>query len=355
MAWHTVAHPPAGTPWKLLREVDGTTRAFRARMLASARLPFPALLLLAGAIGCSSAPIGSSGRDTEAGVQASGDAAPGAQAAAEGGASGKPSGPGAGDGSPPSVSDAGGAQTAADPDGDDSSAPEDDSGDDGGPSFPDGCVGDAAGACCSTLANTASTQVYAAAVPYLACSSDSDCTRIAFSGAGACALLCGEMLTNEAGATALPGVAATACQGFTAQGCQTAWLGCPLTGGGSGDTPYPYDICASGTCANWTTRLTSSDAPITHGVCAELAIQYIVAYSQTAVAPRDIDFAMTADNGTMYSDTACTTPLADATVTLPAGTSSVAFGFEPLAAGQAGLSGTASASGATIGLAFDVQ
>jgi hypothetical protein len=161
------------------------------------------------------------------------------------------------------------------------------------------------------------------------------------------------MLTNDAGTAALPGVAATACQGYTAQGCETASLGCPFPGGGN--TPYPYDICASGTCTNWTPRLTSSGTPITHGVCAEFTIQYMTADSQTALAPRDIAFAMTTQNGTLYSDSACTTPATDATLTLAAGTNSVTFGFEPLAAGSSSLTGTASASGATIGIAFVAQ
>ena len=48
----------------------------------------------------------------------------------------------------------------------------------------------------------------------------------------------------------------------------------------------------------------------------------------------------TPSNGTLYADAACTTPLTGTTITIPAGASSVAFGFEPLEPGMFSFGGT---------------
>lgn len=63
---------------------------------------------------------------------------------------------------------------------------------------------------------------------------------------------------------------------------------------------------------------------------------------------------MTAQNGTLYSDSFCTMALTSGTVTLPAGASSIGFGFVPLAAGQSGFQGMGPGS-SPIGESFLAQ
>jgi hypothetical protein len=200
-------------------------------------------------------------------------------------------------------------------------------------------------ASCTNRGDTASAQFYAIAGQYLACSSDSDCTRIRVGGAGECADPCGNVLTTEAGASVLPAAATMVCQAFVANGCVVPSLGCPASN--------VLAICMSGTCEGWTASLSTTATTVVHGVCAPFEIQFITDESLTALAPHDIAFAMTTKNGTLYSDSACTIPLTGGTVTLPAGAHNVAFGFEPLDAGQSSFGGTG--EGATIGMGFLAQ
>jgi hypothetical protein len=76
-----------------------------------------------------------------------------------------------------------------------------------------------------------------------------------------------------------------------------------------------------------------------HGVCAAFQIGFYTTGS-IAVAPHDLVFTLSARNGTLYADSACTTPMTGGSVTLPAGSKSVAFGFVPLTAGSFSLSGS---------------
>jgi hypothetical protein len=198
---------------------------------------------------------------------------------------------------------------------------------------------------CTDLENTASALFYALADQYLACSSDNDCTRIHAAGAGECADVCGNVVTNEAGASALPVAATTDCQAFVAQGCSPPALGC---------LAYTMlTICMSGTCEGWKPSLSTTATTFVHGVCMPFEIQFVTDESQTALAPHDIAFPMTTVNGTLYSDPECTMPLTGGTVTLPAGANSVAFGFEPLDAGQWSVEGTG--LWGTIGLGSQAQ
>jgi len=212
------------------------------------------------------------------------------------------------------------------------------SGDDAGSTAESGLeAGDDAS--CTNLQNTASTLFYAVADQYLTCSSDNDCTRFHAAGAGECVDPCGNVLTNEAGVSALSVAATIDCQAFVAQGCSVPLSQCLAY--------TTLTICISGTCGGWKPSLSTTAKTFVHGVCMPFEIQFVTDESQTALAPHDIAFAMTTENGTLYSDSGCTTPLTGGTVTLPAGANSVAFGFKPLDAGQWNVGGTG--SGATIG------
>jgi hypothetical protein len=201
-------------------------------------------------------------------------------------------------------------------------------------------------ALCQDLENEAVTQFDALVQQNLACTNDNDCTRISPVGDGQCAALCGDVLTNEAGAPALLTAADTLCESFAARGCHV--LGIPCFAGAI------LNICAAGTCEGWAASLSwNRAAPFVHGACASFELGFSTAQG-TALAPRDIVFALTPENGTLYADSACTTFLAGGSVTLPGGTNRVAFGFVPLAAGSSGFSGSGP-DNASIGLDFLAQ
>ncbi len=199
---------------------------------------------------------------------------------------------------------------------------------------------------CSELENEAAGQFGALAQKYLGCKTDDDCTRIAPQGAGQCVAPCGNVLTDEAGAATLLTAANTACEPFIAAGCNVPLLGCPAQD--------ELNICANGICEGWSAELTWSASSFVHDVCASFVITYHSTQSGTAMAPRDLAFALTAQNGSLYVDSACATLLTSGSVTLPAGASQVSFGFVPLAAGQSGLSGVGP-DNAQIGVSFDAQ
>jgi hypothetical protein len=88
--------------------------------------------------------------------------------------------------------------------------------------------------------------------------------------------------------------------------------------------------------------LTVPSSPIGTGVCAALALTL-----SPSAAPHDLSFPVTASSGTLYADTACTTPLAAGTVTVPGGSQSIAFGFEAQAAGGVTISADIPNNGAS--------
>jgi hypothetical protein len=226
----------------------------------------------------------------------------------------------------------------------------DDGSSDGGRVGDSGTIADAGDAdsqvSCSELENEAAGQFEALAQQYLGCTTDDDCRRIAPQGAGQCVAPCGNVLTDEAGAATLLAAANTACGPFIAAGCKVPILGCP-----AGDE---LNICANGMCAGWSAGLTWSAASFVHGVCASFAITYDSTQSPPAVAPRDLVFALTAQDGSLYADPACATAMTGGSVTLPAGANQVSFGFVPRSAGQSGVSGVGPDS-AMIGVSFDAQ
>jgi hypothetical protein len=201
-------------------------------------------------------------------------------------------------------------------------------------------------ASCQDLLQAADIQFAALVQQNLACQSDDDCTRIAPTGQGQCAAICGDVLTDEAGAPTLLAAAGTLCESFVDAGCALPVLGCPAYA--------TLNICVAGTCTGWGASLKWSEASFVHGVCAPFAIAFYTAESMTALAPHDLVFTLEATNGALYADPACTTALDGGSVTLPAGSNSVAFGFVPLAAGQSGFSGPGS-DGANIGIDFLAQ
>jgi hypothetical protein len=198
---------------------------------------------------------------------------------------------------------------------------------------------------CSELENEAAGQFGALAQQYLGCTTDDDCTRIAPQGGGQCVAPCGNVLTDEAGVAMLLTAANTACEPFVAAGCKVPTFGCPAED--------ELNICASGVCEGWSTALTWSPPSFVHGVCATFVITYHSTQA-AAVAPHDLAFELTAQNGSLYADSSCTTLLTSGSVTLPAGASQVSFGFVPLAAGQSGVSGVGPDND-QLGVSFDAQ
>jgi hypothetical protein len=175
-------------------------------------------------------------------------------------------------------------------------------------------------ATCDALEATASNSFYAWAKQNVACSSDTDCAFVSLPEPGSCASPCGALL-NETGAASASKVATQDCAQFNAQGCTPPEVGCPATG-----TP----LCAAGTCAGYRLSLGSS-GPFTHGACAVFQETYAQP-DAPAPAPRDFPLTVTASNGTLYADAACTTPFMS--LTLAKGESVVSFGFVPTSAGQ---------------------
>src|SRR6185437_8707334 len=105
----------------------------------------------------------------------------------------------------------------------------------------------------------------------------------------------------------------------------------------------PPPICATGTCATYAVYLSPASSTLTlaPGVCASFEAVFQVGYpkdSSSEPAPHDIPVAVTATDGTLYADSACTRVLAttDATtmfamgtVTIAGGASHASFGFVP--------------------------
>jgi hypothetical protein len=176
---------------------------------------------------------------------------------------------------------------------------------------------------CTDLANAASAQLSTLDAALLACTADTDCVWTPVNSDGYCALPCGG-LTNTASVATLVDDAARVCEDFNAHGCTPPFLSCPSFG-----TP----ICAGGTCALYSVYLSPpTSTTFAVGACVGLDVDYST-LSGSSTAPHDITVAVTASNGTLYADQACTKPLATGTITIPAGASQGPFGFEPQVAG----------------------
>jgi hypothetical protein len=202
------------------------------------------------------------------------------------------------------------------------------SGDEAASSGDAGNAGDAA--LCQNLANQASAQFDPMLARYQTCAADSDCVEIHVDTCvgGPCP----QVRTNTAGAAALPAAATMECREFHGAGCQTLAAQCAAE-----DT---VSICDAGACAGWHAAMEGTATTFVHGVCEPFEIDFTMKGSKTP-APHDIVFTMgTPSNGTLYADAACTTPLTGTTITIPAGASSVAFGFEPLEPGMFSFGGT---------------
>jgi hypothetical protein len=177
---------------------------------------------------------------------------------------------------------------------------------------------------CEALEMAAVKQFEAVVDRNLACSVDADCTELNVGPSGYCAAPCGA-LTNEAGAQAAESAANDACQPFLAAGCKPPILQCPA---------FPPFLCAGGTCATYSVQVTTSPLPtFTHGVCTALHLAYST-QSGSPPATQAISVLMQSSIGTLYADPACTTPVTTGTLTIPAGSSGVDFGFVPAAAGS---------------------
>lgn len=179
-----------------------------------------------------------------------------------------------------------------------------------------------AGASCADLEDAAQAGLAAVVQQNLACQGDQDCTSIFLGPSGWCAAPC-SVLTNEAGAATVLDAAASLCSQFNAEGCKAPVVPCPAA---------PPAICAGGTCAVYDFYATQLSPTLTHGACAAFQLNY-KSFGGSPNAPHDLRVTMTASNGTLYADTACGTPMGDGGVTIPAGSTSAAFGFEPAAPG----------------------
>ena len=178
------------------------------------------------------------------------------------------------------------------------------------------------GGTCAALETAAEANLANAEKRLLACQEDSDCVWAFVNQSGYCSAPCGGLADN---AEAFLEAAATACATFNAQGCTPPEIGCPVG---------PPAICAAGTCATYGLTITQSSTSLTHGQCGVLDANFYELSATDAGAPHDLAITISASDGTLYLDSACTTPLTTGTITIPSGSSSVAFGLIPQAAGN---------------------
>jgi hypothetical protein len=179
-------------------------------------------------------------------------------------------------------------------------------------------------ALCADLADAAWQRFDPIVQQNVACSEDTDCVSTPSDQAGWCVAPCG-WLSNDAGVAAVQSAANTACQPFLAQDCVAPASQCPVSGS---------IICAGGICARYDFYLGPDPLPtFTHGVCTALQLDYGPS-AGSPNAPRDLVDSITASNGTLYSDPQCTMPLTTGSLTIPSGSSSIAFGFTPTAPGN---------------------
>jgi hypothetical protein len=191
---------------------------------------------------------------------------------------------------------------------------------------------------CQALEMAAEKQLEAVVEQNLACSVDADCIEIGVGPSGDCAAPCG-VLTDESGAQTVQSAANSACEPFLAAGCKPPLLECPA---------FPPFLCVGGTCATYSVAVTPSPLPtFTLGVCAVLHLAYSTGAGSADAGSPDAHSAiavlMQSSIGTVYADAACTMPVTTGspemmgTLTIPAGTTGVDFGFMPDATGNGSL------------------
>lgn len=179
---------------------------------------------------------------------------------------------------------------------------------------------------CGELEDAAVQQFDSILKQNLACSLDTDCAWSAFAQDAWCVAHCGA-LTNEASVASVQSTANILCQPFVAQGCEV-----PASSCGAGPL-----ICAGGTCANYSFYVTPYPlAMFTHGVCTALQVNYSPS-GGSPNAPHDLAVSISASNGTLYSDPACTMPIAMGSLTIGSGLSSVPFGIIATSPGDGSL------------------
>jgi hypothetical protein len=199
-------------------------------------------------------------------------------------------------------------------------------------------AGGATSETCEALEMAAVKQLDAVVQQNLACSVDADCTEINVGPSGDCAAPCG-VLTDESGAEAVQSAANSACKPFLAAGCKPPILECPA---------FPPFVCVGGTCAAYSVAVTPSPLPtFTLGVCTVLHLAYSTGAGSSDAGSPDahspIGVLMQSSIGTVYADAACTMPVTTGspemtgTLTIPAGTTGVDFGFMPDATGSGSL------------------
>jgi hypothetical protein len=183
-----------------------------------------------------------------------------------------------------------------------------------------------ASATCGEIEDAAQQQFGPIVQQNVACSEDTDCVWTPSDQGGWCVAPCG-WLSNQAGVAAVQSAANILCEPFLAHGCLPPFLGCPYFG---------TFICAGGTCASYHFWLTPYPLTLMHGVCTALQLNY-GASAGSPNAPRNLVVSITASDGTLYSDAECTTLLTTGSLTIPSGSSSVAFGFTATAPGSCSL------------------
>jgi hypothetical protein len=184
------------------------------------------------------------------------------------------------------------------------------------------CAPDPAG--CAKLAEAASASLVVDPSE-LACQSDGDCTVTFVDRDGLCAAPCGG-LTNVASSAKLVAAAADACRSFDDLQCPPPELGCPRS---------PPTICAAGTCRFFDLVLSPLPKTVTVGTCDVFHVVFTLEGATTSsAAPHDVATTLTASGGTLYSDESCTTPMTAGTIIVPAGSTSIGFGFEASSPGN---------------------
>jgi len=159
----------------------------------------------------------------------------------------------------------------------------------------------------------------------LACSVDDDCTVTSLSGGATCDFGC-PILTNKSGAAAVQSAATSICEAYLSEGCPAPPVPlCP--------PPPGAPLCAKGTCTWYWFQFESHPTSVALDACTAFKLDFGIGL-EPAAAPRDMPVAMSVSGGTLYADSGCKTPLgAQGMLTIPAGASSVAFGFMATAPG----------------------
>jgi len=169
---------------------------------------------------------------------------------------------------------------------------------------------------CNQSCDTADSQFENVLRENLSCSVDDDCTTIS----GSCVAPCGTFV-SKAGAAAVQNAATSLCKQYN---CPEQAISCPAS------DPL---VCAKGTCATYSIYAETYAATVQRGVCVALQLDFAI-NGTAAEAPHDMAVPVSVNGGTVYADAACKTPVTtdatpapNATLTIPAGATSLAFGF----------------------------